>query len=208
MSKFKHIFLAIAIAIVFVFFVGFGIASFYKEPQYEDFCGEREFKSFQTKEECEENNGKWIETGLARPLPLEAFEKPVPLDAPDSNRYVCTILEQNDKNKTLHCQTVDELQERGSCNTDFYCSKEFRDVRENYNRNVFIIATGIGIIILIVGFALKLASVSSGLMGGGILTIIYGTIRYWTDLPDYGRFIILGITLGILIWMSYKKLNK
>jgi len=73
---------------------------------------------------------------------------------------------------------------------------------------VFIVATGIGIIILIVGFALKMASVSSGLMGGGILAIIYGTIRYWSDLPDFGRFIILGITLIILIWLGYRRIVK
>jgi len=40
MSKFKHILLAVAIAIVFVFFVGFGVASFYKSPKYLDFCEE------------------------------------------------------------------------------------------------------------------------------------------------------------------------
>jgi len=53
-----------------------------------------------------------------------------------------------------------------------------------------------------------MASVSSGLMGGGILAIIYGTMRYWSDLPDFGRFIILGITLIILIWLGYKKIAK
>ena len=208
MSKFKQVFLAIAIAIVFVFFVGFGISTFYRAPQYEDFCGERGFKNVQTKEDCEANNGRWNERGLARPLPVEVFEKVIPLDAPDSNRYVCTVLEQNDENKTFHCQTIDKIQEQGSCDADFYCREDLRVTRENYNRNVFIIATGIGIIVLIIGFALNMASVSSGLMGGGILAILYGIIRYWTGLPDYGRFIILGIILVILIWLGYKKLKQ
>ena len=53
-----------------------------------------------------------------------------------------------------------------------------------------------------------MASVSAGLMGGGVLTILYGVIRYWTDLPDYGRFIILGIILAILIWLGYKRIKK
>ena len=55
---------------------------------------------------------------------------------------------------------------------------------------------------------MNMASVSSGIMSGGILTIIYGTIRYWSDLPDYGRFIILGLTLIILIWLGYKRISK
>jgi len=33
-------------------------------------------------------------------------------------------------------------------------------------------------------------------------------MRYWSDLPDFGRFIILGITLIILIWLGYKKIAK
>ena len=73
---------------------------------------------------------------------------------------------------------------------------------------MFIVASGIGIIALIIGFALGIASVSAGLMGGGVLTILYGTIRYWSDLPYYGRFIILGITLAILVWLGYKRITK
>ncbi|MCH8329133.1 MAG: hypothetical protein IIB81_01930 [Nanoarchaeota archaeon] len=208
MSKFKQVLLAIAIAIVFAFFIGFGIAAFYESPKYENFCGEREYKNFQTEEECDANNGKWTERGPARLLPIEAFEKPIPLDAPDSNRYVCTVLEQNDENKTFHCQTVDEIQAQGSCDAYFYCRKEFDDVREIYNRNVFMIATVIGIIALVAGIVLKITSVSSGLMGGGILLIIYGIIRYWSGLENYGRFTVMGIALTVLIWLGYKKLKS
>lgn len=199
MSRFKHIFLAIAIAIVFVLFVGFGISTFYKSPKYEDFCGEREkFVDVITKQKCDEVDGKWnTEERFARPL-----------EKIDNNQLLCTKISEKDDAVTLNCQTQEQLDNRGYCDRDFYCRGEFDDVREIYNRNVFIVATGIGIIILIVGFALKMASVSSGLMGGGILAIIYGTIRYWSDLPDFGRFIILGITLIILIWLGYRRIVK
>ena len=40
MSRFRQVFLAIAIAIVFAFFIGFGIEAFYESPKYEDFCDE------------------------------------------------------------------------------------------------------------------------------------------------------------------------
>ena len=198
MSKFKHILLAIAIAIVFVFFVGFGIATFYKTPQYEDFCGEREkFQEVTTKQQCEDSNGKWNSREVARPI-----------TGIEPNQLLCTKTSEKDDAVTLNCQTQEQIENQGFCDRDFYCRQEYDDVREVYNRNVFIAATGIGIIALIVGFALGMASVSSGLMGGGILSIIYGTIRFWSDLPDYGRFIILGITLVILIWLGYKKLKK
>ena len=198
MSKFKHTLLAIAIAIVFVLFVGFGISTFYKTPKYEDFCGEREkFIDTVTRQKCDEVGGKWNSGDLARPIARI-----------ESNQLLCTKTSEKDDAVTLNCQTQEELDNRGYCDRDFYCRGEFDDVREIYNRNVFIVATGIGIITLIVGFALGMASVSSGLMGGGILAIIYGTIRYWSDLPDYGRFIILGITLVILIWLGYKRIRK
>jgi len=97
----------------------------------------------------------------------------------------------------------------GFCNADFTCSKEYQDVREIYNRNVFIISVIAGLISVILGgIILKLESVSTGVMGGGVLSILYGTIRYWGDLADVGRFTILGIVLGVLIWIGYRKFKK
>jgi len=181
MSKLKQVFLAIAIAIVFVFFVGFGILTFYKAPKYEDFCEDRYIK---------------------RPVPM-------PLKEPVN----CTSMEV-DENLNNECKDkgyITPKYDENGCVESYYCEtceKEYNDIRENYSRNVFIIATVIGVVVLIIGFALKIASVSSGLMGGGILAIMYGTIQYWTSLPDYGRFTIFGITLAILIWLGYKKLKK
>ena len=197
MSRFKSVLLAIAIAIVFVFFVGFGIASFYKAPKYEDFCVQREFKEAITQEKCEAENGKWTSYERGAPKPVMA-----------ENQLLCTKISSVGKNTTLNCETIEQITQSGYCDIDFYCREDFDKTREKYNRNVFIVATGIGIIILIVGFALKMASVSAGLMSGGVLTILYGIIRYWTDLPDYGRFIILGIILAILIWLGYRRIKK
>src|SRR3989338_1515409 len=198
MPKFKHIILAVAIAIVFAFFVGFGISAFYPVPKYEDYCGQKEFKEVTTKESCEAANGKWNSAEIVRGAPAKV----------DQNQLLCTKLSEKVNAVTLNCQSQEQLENQGYCDLYYYCSQEFSKVNEKYNRNVFIIATGIGIIALIVGVALNLASVSAGLMGGGILSILYGTIRYWSDLPDYGRFIILGITLAILIWLGYKRINK
>ncbi len=202
MPKFKHVLLAIAIALVFVFFVGFGIATFYKVPKYENFCPQGEFKEVLSQEKCEAEKGKWVS--------YEGYNRGVPKPAVDigGNQFLCTKLSDIGKNVTLNCETLQQIQQAGYCDLYFYCSQDFQKVNEHYNRNVFIIASGIGIIALIVGFALGMASVSAGFMGGGVLTILYGTIRYWSDLPDYGRFVILGIVLAILIWLGYKRIKK
>ena len=196
MSKFRQVFLAIAIAIVFAFFIGFGIAAFYESPKYEDFCEEVRDKKFFTQEECETNGGKWSEYG-ERPLDIR------------ENQYLCTKgIETETREFTFNCQTRSEIAKEGYCEVDYTCRKEYRDVSEIYNRNVFIIAIAIGIIALIAGIVLKITSVSSGLMGGGILLIIYGIIRYWSGLENYGRFTVMGIALVILIWLGYKKLKQ
>ena len=89
------------------------------------------------------------------------------------------------------------------------CNKEYRDKREIYNRNVFIIAVVAGLIAVVLGgIVLKLESVSAGIMGGGVLLIIYGTLRYWGDMGDVLRFIILGAVLVVLIWLGYRKFKK
>ena len=89
------------------------------------------------------------------------------------------------------------------------CSEEFDAATEPYNRNIFVVTLIIGMIAVIVGgVVLHLESVSSGIMAGGVLTLIYGTIRYWGDMHKYLRFVILTIVLIVLIWIGYKKFKK
>jgi hypothetical protein len=86
------------------------------------------------------------------------------------------------------------------------CEEEFDAVREPYERNVFIITLIIGMIAIIIGgVVLKVETVSSGIMGGGVFTLIYGTMRYWGDMHKYLRFTVLTIVLIVLIWIGYKK---
>lgn len=97
----------------------------------------------------------------------------------------------------------------GWCNPYAKCEKEFRSITEVYNRNIFIATLIIGMIAIITGgLLLNLESVSSGIMSGGVLLLIYGTIRYWGYMSKYLRFLILGLVLIILIWIGYKKFKK
>lgn len=184
MSKAKQILLAIGIAIIFALFVGYGVATFYKSPKYDDFCKGKEFPRpyLEEKQVCN-INCSYV--------------------APDEN----LTNDCNEKKGDLLANYDDK-----GCIKSYYCemcAKGFMDSNEKYNKNVFIITLIIGLIAIIVGgIVLNLVSVSSGLMGGGILTVIYGTIRYWGYMPDVVRFIELGVVLAALIWISYKKLKK
>ena len=78
-----------------------------------------------------------------------------------------------------------------------------------YNRNVFIILEIAGLIAFLLGlFAINAKAVSNGFLGGGVLSLIIGTVRYWSGMDDYLRFGILGIALAILIWVGYKKIRS
>jgi len=93
----------------------------------------------------------------------------------------------------------------GWCDRDFECRQKYDSVRKIYERNVFFANLGIGIVVFVVALFLGLEAVSSGLMGGAVILIVYGTMRYWGELSDIWRTVFLGIALAILIWLGYKK---
>jgi hypothetical protein len=97
---------------------------------------------------------------------------------------------------------------QGYCDLTYYCSQKLQKDSEIYNRNVFFITSLIGIITIIVSFFLTLEFVSNGFLTGAIFLIIYGTIRYWGFMSDKIKAIMLGLTLVLLVWIAYKKLNK
>lgn len=193
-SKTKQVLLAIAIAVIFAFFVGYGINTFYEEPRYDDFCEGYRFNTFETSQECEDAGGSWIE------YPDEKI--------PMTNTMTCSKISETENNITLSCNAIQREDRNGWCEYTPRCQEEYNNSRENYNRNVFIISLIIGLIGLGIGAAfLTVESVGSGLMGGGVLTIIYGIIRYWGDASDTLRFILLGIVLAVLVGMGYTVLN-
>ena len=185
MSKVKQVLLAVGIAIIFALFVGYGIATFYKSPKYEDYCKGKEYPRpyIETEPNIKNTNCGYVK--------------------PDEK----LVVECNEKKGDIMANYTDK-----GCIESYYCemcNKEYRDKQEIYDRNVFIITLILGLAAIIVGgIVLTITSVSSGLMGGGMLTVIYGTIRYWGFMPDVVRFIELGIVLIVLIWIGYKKIRK
>ena len=173
MVRIKDIILGISIAVIFAFFIGFGISAFYPAPEWNDFCGK-------------------INPNVLTDSCPTTQKTPEPI----AERYP---LES--------CWCNENTGECFKTNPEYLkCQEEFEDIKQGYDRNVFIIAAIIGLITMIIGgFVLKHESVSPGLMGGGFLTLIYGVMRYWQYAGDRLRFIILGITLAMLIYLAYRK---
>jgi hypothetical protein len=188
--KIKETILGISIAIIFVFFVVFGIKAFYKEPKYEDFC----------------TRGTLVDVVYTK----GHYPEPYPIRGKEIENPCAKAIQEYDKfRKDCAAKKADVIfgYDENGCQIGkecTFCQQDYDKARNIYFRNVFIISGIVGIIAIVIGAILKLTSVSAGLFGGGVLTIIYGTTNYWSELADWARFVILGIALIVLIYLGYK----
>lgn len=172
--------LIIGLVIILNLFFNFAIKLVYEPPLYEAFCPRAQVTIQPTSQtECVSKGGAWQDNGYVAP------QKPTKPD-----------------------MYSDNLIPAGYCDLNFTCSKNFNAAQSLYNRNVFTALIILGILSLIAGFFLTASSaVSLGLSLGGVLSLVIGSIRYWSDMHDYLRVIILGAALIILIVFGVKKLR-
>ncbi len=176
--------LIIGIVIVLNLFFYFATKLVYDEPKYENFCQTSQVNiQPEGQVACVKAGGAWN----ANP------NEKVPVPAP-----VSPSVDINGQAKPVIAS--------GYCDVYFTCQKNFNTARDLYNRNVFLVLVGLGIISIVIGLLLAAnVVISTGLSYGGILSFIIGTIRYWSAMDDYLRVIVLGLVLAILIWLGWKK---
>ncbi|MBI5391203.1 hypothetical protein HZB02_06965 [Candidatus Woesearchaeota archaeon] len=95
----------------------------------------------------------------------------------------------------------------GYCDMYYTCNKAYESENNKYMRGVFFIALIAGAIGLLIGLFISVGAVSAGLMAGGIFSMFYGIMTYWSNLGDVVRFVLIGVVLLILIWVGYKKMR-
>jgi uncharacterized membrane protein len=106
----------------------------------------------------------------------------------------------------LNQQNAEQIKYQEEMDT---CNKEEEKITHIYNRDVSIILVIIGLVTLIVAILLlKVNSVSNGFTFGGIFLIFLSLVKYWSDMQDLMRFVILGIVLAVLVWLGYKKMDS
>jgi len=120
----------------------------------------------------------------------------------------------------------------GGCSTTYKCydlaGNEYATCQESYRtcveeyekqtpryahaRNSFYILIILGIAAIVSGIFLnKLEGVAGGLIGGGVLIVLWSLIYssdYWYTLNKYLKLVALGIVLVILIYLGYKKIEQ
>lgn len=176
----KNLVLGIGIFIVFMFVLHNGIRAFYDAPQYEDFCDNNPFieKPYYFSQNCSYSNELRLQEQEC--YNLEGY----PIYRYDKNG--CNI-------------SVEKCD---------FCNRDYENAKKDYNKTIFLISLIIGILVLIVGYAvLYVEPVGSSLMASGIGAVVYGTIVNWENLGNLGRFLLLLLALVILIWIALR-LNK
>ncbi len=88
-----------------------------------------------------------------------------------------------------------------------FCSKDYNDDRDEYNRNVFFIFAALSLAIIVTGIYLKTDYIGAGLMFGGLITLFYSTVRYISSMDKLLRALVILIDLLVIIWISYKKID-
>jgi heme/copper-type cytochrome/quinol oxidase subunit 4 len=96
--------------------------------------------------------------------------------------------------------------------------KEYQDAMRIYNRDVFIIANIVGIVVFIVGFwfvfttAIATQSVPIGIMIAGLWSIIYGYGRGWDSIDDRLKFfvglVVAALVVGGSVWLIQRYHDK
>lgn len=98
------------------------------------------------------------------------------------------------------------------CNGPSNCYTEYTEANKSYTLKTSYIFGAIGILSIIFGAfkGLKIEVIASGILGGGIVLILWsaGSILFDTELNKYAKLGILGVALLILIVIGYMKIEK
>lgn len=175
----KQLAMVIGIGVLLPLFLGFFVDAIYAEPKYEDYCN----NSMYSKPYLEPRTGANCTDMYSTPEVQQCYnEKGNPLPKYDSN----------------NCQVFDKCD---------YCQRDYDQVRSLYNRDVFFILAPLGLIIVLIGIYLTVQYIGAGLMFGGLITMFYATVRYFSDMSKLLRALVLLVELLVIIYIGYKKIE-
>lgn len=182
-SRFLKWVLIAAIIIVLNLFFVFSVQLVYKSPTYEQFCPQEQVHIVpEIKDECVAIGGQWNEGNFIQ----KGLPQPARLEPP-----------------------VIKEERQGYCNESFTCSKNFDDARKMHERNFFVALVALGTATLIAGLLLRMFEVvAASFSAGGVLTLIIASVRYWSEMDEYLRVIVLGIALAALIFVGVRWFTK
>lgn len=171
-------FLAVGIAVILAAFVGYGLYAIYP-PEYGSSSGISECTQ---KYNCQKQISE------------------------------CRVKYNNNHSEPgyAECNQIVNSEEYKNCQENYKkCTEEAEKNSQKYKyfRNCFYILLLVGIISIVAGILMiKLEGIGSGLIGGGVLIILWSlayTSQYWLTFAKWVKLIALGVVLVILLGLGY-----
>lgn len=98
---------------------------------------------------------------------------------------------------------------RSSCSLAASCSEAYSDAKDAYESNLFIIRLVLGVLLIVaMQFVVLPVAITYGLSVVGVILVLIASAKYWTDMGDDAKFLLSGIALATLIWLTIKKVKK
>jgi hypothetical protein len=85
---------------------------------------------------------------------------------------------------------------------------EYHNAQKRFQQHLFFVAVPVGMATIVIGSISSIQAIGTGLMLGGIFTLIDGYCWYWSELQDWMRFLSLLAAFVVLIFIGYRKLAK
>ena len=186
MIDLRRVAIIFVIAILYAIFVNAFIAAFYVEPRYEDYCKQRFAPAT-----------PYIKSDIT----CQKFNQPSPQELEKCS---------NDKGQPDYLYDANgcPLQYKG-CN---YCQRDLDNATQKYNFYFFIFSSILAIIAIGIGLLLPTENslnewIATGFILGGLITLFFGTFRYYQYLGRYVKPFVILAELLIVIFLSYRKLK-
>ena len=188
MIDLRRVAIIFVIAILYAIFVNAFISAIYPEPRYDDFCKQRFYP-----------------------------EKPYPaaIDRKSCPKYKEPA--QDELDKCANEKGMPEYRyDAYGCPTEYqgcsYCQRDFDAANQKYNLYFFIFSSILAIVAIGIGLVLPTHNslnewIATGFILGGLVTLFFGTFRYYQYLGRYVKPIVILVELLIVIFLSYKKLK-
>ena len=188
MIDLRRVAIIFVIAVLYAIFVHAFISAIYPEPKYEDYCKQRFYPQKPYPATVERKDCPKYKEPTQEDLDKCANDKGYPEYRYDA--YGCPV-------------------EYKGCN---YCQRDFDNANQKYNLYFFIFSSILAVIAIGIGLVLPTHNslnewIATGFILGGVITLFFGTFRYYQYLGRYVKPIVILVELLIVIFLSYKKLQ-
>lgn len=188
MIDLRRVAIIFVIAILYAIFVNALIAAVYPAPRHEDFCRQKFYPE--------------------KPYHVARAEVVCPKYKEPTREELDQCAEQKGFPDYLYDANGCPIEYKG-CN---FCQRDFDNANQKYNLIFFILSSVLAIVAIGIGLLLPTKNslnewIATGFMLGGLVTLFFGTFRYYEYLGRFVKPIVILVELLIVIYLSYKKLQ-